>query len=308
MSQPSFSSTLHGPVALPLKLLPLRASRRQLRAGLALALAAAALMGAGCGDDNNVGPDGGGTDGGMNNPPNPSGLGPKPIDLGASTDLTASGSYVLLAKTAITNVTGSLITGGHVGISPEVSGMITGFTLVPQVPDATTVSATSVSVASPGKIYASNYIAPTPTNLTVAVLDMQAAYTDAASRTNPDELNLLDGDLVSATLTPGLYTWGTGVTIPTDLTFSGAANDVWILQIASTLDVSADMSIVLAGEAQAKNIFWQVAGQTTIHENAHFEGIILSQTGVTLQTTASMKGRIYAQSMIAIDNNAITAP
>ena len=67
-------------------------------------------------------------------------------------------------------------------------------------------------------------------------------------------------------------------------------------------------SVILSGGAQAKNIFWQVAGQVTIHANAHFEGIILSQTAITLQTNATLHGRALAQSLVALDNNAITAP
>ncbi len=66
--------------------------------------------------------------------------------------------------------------------------------------------------------------------------------------------------------------------------------------------------MLLSGGAQPKNIFWQVAGEVTIHADAHFEGIILGQTGITLQTQASMDGRAFAQSLIALDNNAITAP
>ena len=240
-----------------------------------------------------------------NSPANPKGRGPAPVELGSPTDLAAAGSYVLLAKTGITNATGSLITGGHLGLSPAAASFITGFALIA---DATTVFATSVSVASPAKIYASNYTAPTPSNLTTAVLAMQAAYTDAAGRTTPDFLNLGSGNIGGETLAPGLYTWGTGVTIPGDVTISGGATDVWIFQIAKDLDVSAAKKVILAGGALARNVFWQVAGQVTIHANAHFEGIILSQTAITLQTTASMNGRALAQSLIAIDNNAITAP
>ena len=36
--------------------------------------------------------------------------------------------------------------------------------------------------------------------------------------------------------------------------------------------------------------------------------VILSKTGITLQTTASMNGRALAQALVALDNNAITAP
>ncbi|MCX5746713.1 MAG: ice-binding family protein [Proteobacteria bacterium] len=238
-------------------------------------------------------------------PPNPDGLGPAPVELGASTDLGAAGSYVLLAKTGITNVTGSVITGGNVGLSPAAASFITGFTLVA---DPTNVFATSVAVTAPGKVYASDDAVPTPTNLTTAVLAMQAAYTDAAGRTNPNFLNLAGGNIGGMTLVPGLYTWGTGVTIPADVTIAGGANDVWIFQIAQDLDVSTAKLVTLAGGAQARHIFWQVAGQVTIHASAHVEGILLSQTAITLQTTASLHGRALAQSLVAIDDDAITAP
>lgn len=274
------------------------------RAGGRLAIALA--FAAGCGDDGTAGgADAAAVDARVNNPPNPNGLGPAPVDLGEPTDPAAAGSYVLLAKTGITNVTGSLITGGNLGLSPAAASFITGFALIA---DPTNVFATSASVVAPGRIYASDYAAPTPTNLTTAVLDMQAAYTDAAGRTNPDFLNLASGEIGGETLAPGLYTWGTGVTIPDDVTISGGANDVWIFQISNDLDLSTSTAVILGGGAQAKNIYWQVAGEVTIHANAHFEGIILSQTGVTLQTTASLHGRVLAQSLIAIDDNAITAP
>ncbi|MDQ3364540.1 MAG: ice-binding family protein [Myxococcota bacterium] len=263
------------------------------------------LLGAACGDG--AGGDGtdGGTADGTRNPPNPSGLGPAPVDLGSSTDLKAAGSYVILAKTGITNVTGSSITGGHLGLSPAAASFVTGFGLVA---DSTNVFSTSPSVVSPGRVYASTYASPTPSNLTTAVLDMQTAYVDAAGRSNEDHLNLASGNLAGLTLEPGLYKWGTGVTVPENVTIAGGANDVWIFQISNDLDITAAKRIMLSGGAEAKNIYWQVAGKVTIHENAHFEGIILAQTGITLQTTATMKGRALAQTLVALDNNAISAP
>ncbi len=238
-------------------------------------------------------------------PQNPIGLGPAMVDIGSSGNLASAGSYVLLAKTGITNVTGSSITGGNLGVSPKTATAITGFALML---DSTNVFATSSSVVPPARVYAATYTNPTPSNLTSAVLSMQAAYTDAAGRTNPDHLNLASGNLGGLTLAPGLYTWGNTVTIPTDVTITGGANDVWIFQISNDLDVSSAKNVILGGSAQAKNIFWQVAGEVTIHANAHFEGIILCKTGITLQTTASFHGRALAQSLVAIDNNAITAP
>src|SRR5204862_6146609 len=113
-------------------------------------------------------------DGASHDPPNPNGLGPAPLDLGTPGDRAAPGSYVLLAKTGVTNVTGSPITGGDVGLSPAAASFITGFALVA----SSTRYSTSASVVAPAKVYASNYAPPTPSNLTTAVPGLQAAYTD----------------------------------------------------------------------------------------------------------------------------------
>jgi hypothetical protein len=89
---------------------------------------------------------------------------------------------------------------------------------------------------------------------------------------------------------------------------SGNSNDVWIFQMSGNLTMSSGVNITLQGGAQAKNIFWQVAGAVTIGTTAHFEGIILSMTGITLQTGASMNGRALAQTAVILDSNTVTQP
>lgn len=241
---------------------------------------------------------------GIDNPPNPNGDGPAPLDIGDEDDLASAGAYVLLAKTGISNVTGSSI-GGHIGVSPAAGSFITGFSLTA---DPSNAFSTSPAVVAPGKVYAADFAVPTPSNLTSAVLDLEAAYTDAAGRSPADELNLSDGDLGGLTLAPGLYAWGSSVTIASDLTLSGGVDDTWILQISGDLDLAAAQSVILTGGAQAGNVFWQVAGATTLHANAHFEGILVSSTSIVLQTNASLVGRALAQTMVALDDNVITAP
>jgi len=232
-------------------------------------------------------------------------LGPDPVPLGAVDDLASAGAYVLLAKAAITNVPGSSIAGGHVGVSPAASTSMTGFAL--QLEPAGVYS-TSPAVVAPWRVYAAEYTLPTPPNLTTAILGMQAAYTDAAGRVPTDHLNLASGNLGGLTLEPGIYTWGTSVFIPNDVTLAGCPDDVWIFQISNDLIVSTDVSVILSGGARAKNVFWQLAGQATIHVGAHFEGVLLSKTGITFQTGATLNGRAMAQTMIALDMNAVTAP
>jgi hypothetical protein len=247
---------------------------------------------AGCGSASNEG----------GNPPNPSGSGPAPVALGSVTDLGVAGAYAVLAKTGVTNVTGSTITG-NVGVSPAAASFITGFALVA---DASNVFSNSPSVV--GHIYAANYAVPTPVNLTSAIGSMETAYADAAGRTSPGFSELGSGAIGGLTLVPGLYKWTTSVTIPTNVTLSGGANDVWIFQISGDLTIAAARSVVMAGGAQARNVFWQVAGQSTLGTTSHFEGTILSKTAITLNTGASLKGRALAQTLVAMDNNAITVP
>src|SRR3989344_1766472 len=110
------------------------------------------------------------------------------------------------------------------------------------------------------------------------------------------------------TLAPGLYKWSTGVTIPSDVTLSGSAGDVWVFQIAQNLNLSSATKIVLSGGAQAGNIFWVVAGQTTIGTTALFNGKILDQTAIVLNTGAKLNGRALAQTAVTLDANAVAIP
>jgi hypothetical protein len=137
---------------------------------------------------------------------------------------------------------------------------------------------------------------------------MLTAYTDAAGRPTPDFLNLNSGNIGGETLQAGLYKWGTTVTIPGDVTLSGSADDVWIFQIDNDLTMSAAKNIILTDGAKASNIFWQVAGEVVIGANSHFEGVILSKTGITFQTGASLNGRMLAQTAVILDQNAVTKP
>lgn len=218
----------------------------------------------------------------------------------AAVALGTSGNYVILAKTSISNTPTSTIEG-DMGISPSAASFITGFGLT-----AATGFATSPQIS--GRIYAADMVAPTSSNLTVAVENMITAYDDAAGRPSPNFIELGTGNLGGKTLTPGLYKWTSAVTVPTDVTISGGPNDVWIFQIAGNLTTSAGVKIKLAGGAQAKNIFWQVAGYAIFGTTSHFEGVVLSKTGITFLTGATFNGRALAQTAVILDANRVTQP
>ena len=227
------------------------------------------------------------------------GAGPAPVDFGAAGDLAGAANYAILAKTAVTNVPTSAITG-NIGISPAAASFLSGFSAT--LPAGGTAS-TSSQVT--GKLYAPDYGVPTPANLTSAIGKMQTAYTDAAGRTKPDFTELSSGAIGGLTLAPGLYKWSNTVTIPTDVTISGSANDSWIFQIAGDLKLSAAKKVILSGGAQAKNITWQVAGQTTLGTTSHMEGNILCKTAITMQTGSSLNGRALAQTQVALDGSTV---
>jgi hypothetical protein len=223
------------------------------------------------------------------------GAGPMAVNLGTS------GNFAILSKSGISTVPTSAITG-DIGVSPIDSTGITGFS---PVLDSTGTFSTSTQVV--GKVYAADYTAPTPSNLTTAVSDMQTAFTDAAGRTLPDFTELGAGDISGMSLVPGLYKWGTGVSINANVTLSGGPNDVWIFQIAQGLTQASGIKVLLAGGALPKNIFWQVSGAVSLGTTAHLEGVVLGQTAITLATGATVNGRLLAQTAVTLDSSTVTA-
>jgi hypothetical protein len=221
--------------------------------------------------------------------------------MGTPVNLRSAGNYVIVAKSGISTVPTSAVTG-NLAVSPAAASYITGFSLSA---DSSNTFSTSTQVT--GKVYAANYTSPTPSKLTTAVNDMATAFTDAAGRA-PDVTELGAGNIGGMTLVPGVYKWGTGLTIPTSVILAGSATDVWIFQIAQNVTMAAAKTITLSGGAVAKNVFWQVAGSVDIGTTSHFEGTILSKTSITLHTGSSLNGRIYAQTAASIDGSTVVQP
>ncbi|MCG6202136.1 ice-binding family protein [Psychromonas antarctica] len=211
-------------------------------------------------------------------------------------DLKSAGSFTILSQTGITDVYRSAIVG-DVGTSP-----ITGAAMLLSCSEVT------------GDIYTVDTAGPLPcainsaSYLELAIGDMGFAYDDAAGRVSADFNELGAGEIGGLTLQPGLYKWSTDVNISTDVTLSGSPTDVWIMQVSGDLTQANAKRVTLAGGALAKNIFWQVAGSTTLGTNAHFEGIVLGKTLIAVNTGTSVTGRLLAQTAVTLQQNAITEP
>jgi hypothetical protein len=218
------------------------------------------------------------------------GKGPAPVTLGTA------GDFVILSKSGITDVYASAVTG-NVGTSP-----ITGAALLLTCGEVT------------GKVVVVDAAGPLPcavndaTSLTAAVGNMEMAYLDAEGRTSPNFTELGAGEIGGLTLAPGLYKWGTGLLISSDVTLAGGPNDVWILQVAGTFNQANATRVTLTGGALPRNIFWQVAGAMTIGTTAHFEGIALAKTLIAANTGASANGRLLAQTAVTLQMNTVTQP
>jgi hypothetical protein len=213
-------------------------------------------------------------------------------------NLGLASNYAILAKAGITNVPDSIITG-NMGVSPIASTAITGFSL-------TACNQFSTSKQVDGKVYASNFQNPTPSNLTTAISNMETAYTDAAGRT-PGHTEMYTGNLSGKTLMAGVYKWSTGILIVKDLTLKGDVNDVFIFQIAKGINLATNTKIILTGGLQAKNIFWQVCETVALGTGSHFEGTILAKTNITLGANASVNGKLLSQTAVTLIKNTIIA-
>lgn len=236
-------------------------------------------------------------------------LGPAPVALGATQ------SYGVLSNTGVTlgggGVTGNRVTGfgagtGDVGIFP--AGACVGCTV--------------------GAVQAINGLLE---NGTVAASDalvaLAAAYNDAIGRatnvctliasgvltTNP---SVACGGTANGTFTPGLYWSGTSIAIPAGGTITlDAQNDptaVFVFQSESTINsIGGNTHIILANQAQAKNVFWVAKSSATIGGAASdFAGTVIALIAVTVNTGTAMAGRTLARGaeVTVQDGATITVP
>jgi hypothetical protein len=211
----------------------------------------------------------------------------KPVDLGTAR------TYAILSKSGITNVFPSAIRG-NVGTSP-----ITGAALLLTCDEVTNGRIFTVDPAGPLPCRVTD--AP---RLTTAVLDMQAAYTDAAGRPS-DVLNLGAGVIGGNTLAPGVYKWNSTLVISDHITLDGGDDEdsVWIFQVAGTFNMSSAVRIKLRNDAKAKNVFWQVSGAVTLGTTSEFKGTLLGKTSIAVQTGAKVRGKLLAQTAVTLQMN-----
>ena len=210
--------------------------------------------------------------------------------------------FAILAGTTVT-YPGSGTVHGDVGLSPGAGSAI----LIP-------------AVQVVGKIYAvdAGYGAGAlinPTLLTTAKGDLTIAYNYAKGLTPVPTgafLNPGAGNIGGLNLVPGLYKFDTEAHIDgADLTLTGGPDDVWIFQVGTALKVEAgsNRSVILAGGAQAKNVFWQVGSSATLGTYSVFKGTIMAEASITLDVGSKLEGRALAFSgQVVFNGDAANLP
>jgi hypothetical protein len=194
--------------------------------------------------------------------------------------LGATGSFAVLGGTTVTNTGNSLI-NGDLGVWP--GSAITGFP--PGVVN--------------GVIHATDAVAHQ------AQSDLVAAYNDAAGRT---PAVAVPADLGGLFLTAGVYRYPSAVKLTGDVTLDGEGNAdaVFIIQVGSALTTASGSRVVLVGDAQPCNVFWQIGSSATLGTDTTFRGNIFSLQSITMNTRANLFGRALARNgAVTLDTNVV---
>lgn len=109
---------------------------------------------------------------------------------------------------------------------------------------------------------------------------------------------------------PGVWTDASSPAFTGTITLDGDYSDIWVFKISTDFTFSG--SVVLAGNAQACNVFWSVAGDATIGSGSNFAGTLIAQNNITSVSGATINGRLISLTGTTIamngSNSSITGP
>ena len=200
----------------------------------------------------------------------------------APVNLATVTPFVVLGGQAVTN-TGPSVLNGSLGVAPGTA--LSGFAL-PAVVNGATHDNDAVAAQ--------------------AQLDLTTAYDVAAGQAITADLSTQD--LGGMTLTPGAYNFSTDaqLTGPLTLDAQGDPNAQFVFMIGSQLTTASASSVLLINGASPCNVFWQVGSSAVIGSTTAFQGNLMALTSVSLQSGATVVGRVLARNgQVSLINNVL---
>jgi ice-binding like protein len=198
--------------------------------------------------------------------------------------LLTAGDFAVLAGTTITNTGPSWITGA---IGAGAAGIAPG----------------SFPPGTSGPQHTNDGV------YTTAQTDLTNAYANAVQPCTTDYSGVNLGGL---TLTPGVYCQTTAPTLTGTLTLNGSGIYIFLIGTTAaptTLVTANSATVSLINGAQPCQIFWRVTSSATIAPSTAFEGTIMANIAISMQTGATLFGRALARTAaVTLDTNRIIQP
>ena len=208
-----------------------------------------------------------------------------PVLLGPiAPNLASASCYAIFSSIGpVTNNLNPTIVRGDIGTN---SGGTTGFNpllvtgMIHPIPDASTASCAT---------------------------DLNTAY---------NYLNALPADIIlmaptlfghNLVLTPHTYLIGPATTLTDTLYLDaqGSPNAVFVLKLNGALSTSVNSRVILRNGAQAKNVYWNINGATSINSNTIFNGTFIVAGAINLLNNATINGKILTING-AVNTDAVT--
>lgn len=202
----------------------------------------------------------------------------------SSTARAQLSSFAVLGGSTVTNTNTPTIVNGNLGVSP--GSAVTGF---------------PPGIVTGGTIHAADTVAAQ------AQGDLTATYNNLAN--SPCNTDLTGQDLGGKTLTPGVYCFSSSAQLTGTLTLDGQGNPnaVFVFKIGSMLTTASAASVMLINSASPCGVFWQVGSSATLGTGTAMVGSIVALTSITLNTGASVSGRVLARNgAVTLDNSHVT--
>ncbi|MBC3540599.1 ice-binding family protein [Rufibacter sediminis] len=115
--------------------------------------------------------------------------------------------------------------------------------------------------------------------------------------------------LSGAKLLPGVYRVKGNAHLQKSLELEGSKfpNGVFVFQVEGDLTVDPAVRVELRQGIRAKNVFWQVAGKTTLGAQSAFKGTVVGAGNITAAKEAAIEGKLFSTAgLVSLSSSKVT--